>query len=155
MSSARPAAGAGAASSSFRPRYQLANVFAIIGVLFGMWLCFEASSGRSMPYPDLLDPLKALGLFLFRTEWMLRVVFWLAVIAHVWEATIAIKFALKVTSSSSGSAAAAASVSRPLFVLFWFVQTALLGYPSLMLIKEQRRQQLQATKGNSQGKKAE
>jgi len=132
----------------------MANPVLTVLILFGMWLCYEASSGRPLPYPSLLDPLKSVGLFLFRAEWMLRVVFWLAVVAHVWEAAIAAKFALKLTQSQAGGDVA---VSRTPFVLFWVVQTGMVGFPSLKLLKEQRREQLQASKTQQgqQGKKAQ
>lgn len=134
MSSKRSAG----ASASFQPRIQLANVPVSILIFFGMWLCYEASSGRPLPYPALLDPLKAAGLFVFRTEWLLRGVFWAAVVAHIYEGALAMKFAARVC---------APKVDVP-FILFWTIQTAAVGFPSLKLIKEQRRQQAQANKQN-------
>jgi hypothetical protein len=88
-----------------------------------------------MPFPAITEPLKAVGLFFFRAEWMIRIVFWIAVIAHVYEGFLGFKFARRVLEGSSG-------IKQTPFVLFWFIQTLLVGYPSLRLLKEQRREQL-------------
>lgn len=137
MSTARPTGSSGA----FQPRMQLANVPVSLLIFFGMWLCYEASSGRALPYPAVLDPLKSAGLFVFRSEWMLRGVFWTAVVAHIYEGALAMKFAARVC---------APKIDVP-FILFWTLQTAAVGFPSLKLIKEQRREQAQQAKKQDGG----
>jgi len=102
-------------------------------ILFGMWACHAASEGAPMPH-STLEPIRSLGLFLFRSEAVLRAVFWLAVLAHVYEGFLGLRFAWKVRPGAIG------------FAMFWLVQTLLVGYPSLRLIKEQRRVQAKAAR---------
>ena len=127
------------------PRYQLANIPISLAIFFGIWVCYVAGSSEydnesnPMPLAAITVPLQTVGLFFFRAKWMITFVFYLAIVAHIFEGAIALKFAIKVSSSST-------TVSKPLFVLFWFLQTFAVGFPSLKLIKEQRRIQLQQEK---------
>jgi len=129
------ATGSRSSSSATIGRIQFVHPLIYALILFGMWICYAASSGHPLPSP-WLQPLKDLGLFLFRTESILRGVFWLAFLAHVYEALLAARFASKIRNEL-------------MFIAFWTFQTALLGYPSLRIIKEQRRIQL---KQNNQNK---
>lgn len=131
------AAPAAAAAAPFRPRFQLANVPLSLLIFFGMWLCWVASSGVDpLPLSMVTAPLKSVGLFFFRAEWMIRVVFWMAVGAHVMESMFAARFAWRCGAGVGQIAA-------------WTIQTAMVGYPSLKLIKAQRREQLRAIKAQA------
>lgn len=112
-------------------RIEFANLPFSLLIFFGMWVCWEAGQGGPMPHP-LLEPFKTVGLYIFQKEWVLGYVFWLAVYAHLFEGALALRFAFKVRG-----------FDLP-FLLFWTLQTAAVGFPSLKLIKEQRRQQVKA-----------
>ena len=85
-----------------------------------------------MPYG--LQFIKEIGLVIFRSETALRFVFIAAVIAHLIEASMAYQYAVTVKPKDTA------------FIAFWIAQTAVLGYPSLRIIKEQSIQK-QAGKG--------
>lgn len=123
-----------ATAAPFRPRFQLANVPLSLLIFFGMWLCWVASSGVDpLPLAGITAPLKSLGLFFFRAEWMIRIVFWMAIAAHLLESMFAARFAWRCGCGAG-------------MLVAWTIQTALVGYPSLKLIKEQRREQLRLIK---------
>jgi len=135
-------------STSGFPRYQLANIPLSLAIFFGLWACWETSTGKAdaqLPLAPIMVPLRYVGLFFFRAEWMIRFVFWCAVAAHLFEASIAAKFAWKVSGGGQQQ------VDRLPFVLFWTIQSGAVGYPSLKLIKEQRRLQRKKDKAADGG----
>lgn len=117
-----------ARSSTPVVRIEFAPALSWFLVLFGMWLSYVCSmdDGAALPYPLLMDPLKALGLFLFRSESGLRAVFWVALLAHIVEGGFAVKWAQELAPKDTQ------------YIAFWFVQTALLGFPSLRIIMKQK-----------------
>lgn len=78
------------------------------------------------PYGPLKYVL-AVGLFFFRSQWGLHVLFVSSVIAHVAEALYAWNIAKRVDSANSKG---------------WFWQTLLVGYPSLRLLKRRQTKQV-------------
>ncbi len=68
----------------------------------------------------VLAPFNDLGLFLFRSQFGIQIVFLLAVLAHVGEAIYAVRVATEKECTNRKIA--------------WFIQTLLLGYPSLRLL---------------------
>jgi hypothetical protein len=115
-------------------RYEFPNVIEGALVLFGMYVCWCASCDGPMPHASL-EWLKSIGLFIFRSEWVLRLVFWLAVVLHGIEALISLYYSLAHQSIRGDHQTSLG------FVAFWFIQTFIFGYPSLRLIKEQSRVQ--------------
>lgn len=119
---------------------QFAHPLATIGIVFGIWFVWAASEGTPLPWPQLLDPIKSFGLIVFRSELVMRGVFWAAIAAHVYEGVLGGMFAWKVKAEAA-------------FVAFWTVQTFVVGFPSLKLIKAQRKAQVSAAAKAKDSKK--
>jgi hypothetical protein len=95
-------------------------------ILFGLFsLYLSAFYPSSMPSPfTVLQPIHSLAYFIFRSSLVLRVVFILAIVVHLAEATYALVLVSRHPTVSS--------VDR----VAWTVQTVLCGYPSLRLLKK-------------------
>jgi len=98
----------------------------IIAVLFGMYvtgvLAYTPTDAvHSLPLPSIMLPFRAIGLFIFRTQFVLKLVFWSAVIAHVGEGV----YAYSVCKSRSVS---------PSRTIAWVSLVTLVGYPFLSLL---------------------
>lgn len=87
----------------------------------------------TLPFAVYLQPLEALGLYIFRSKETLRTVFWLALAAHLLEACYA-----AFTAARMGCKMA--------WVLMWTCQTALLGFPSLRILLARRDETTSAKK---------
>lgn len=69
-----------------------------------------------------VEPVREVGLYLFGSQENLQMMFVGACLLHVMEGLLSIVYAVKEGYSY-------------LQILMWFIQTSLLGYPSLRLIK--------------------
>jgi hypothetical protein len=123
----------GAASSSSAPStigtIEFANPFISVTILFLMWLCYSSGTGAALPHVGL-EWMKSAALVAFRFEVVFTFIFWAALLAHVYEGALAYRFARKINSDDAA------------YVAFWTVQTSLVGFPSLTLLKRQRAQQV-------------
>jgi len=72
------------------------------------------------PISYLLKPIESFGLLVFQTHANIKIVFFLALIIHLCEAVYAANFALHIGCKKTW--------------LLWFVQTLIVGGPSLMLL---------------------
>lgn len=109
------------AKTVFLPRYRFASPLATFLVLFGLWVCFWSGEEASVPMPyAILEPIRSVGLTVFRSAANIRLVFLVAVVAHVAEAI----YAYTLVAADRDVA----------FKAFWVIQTFVVGYPSLGLL---------------------
>lgn len=106
----------------------------IVGAMAALW-CIAFLPNINDEEDTVCDPglgplvtgcciiLETTGLFIFRTRFMLQVVFYAAVAAHVLEALIALDICRRVGISHPGARVA------------WGFQTFMLGYPSLSMLQ--------------------
>mmetsp|Transcript_19228 Transcript_19228/g.30253 ORF Transcript_19228/g.30253 Transcript_19228/m.30253 type:complete len:131 (-) Transcript_19228:197-589(-) len=113
-------------SSSRQQTFRLAPFPISCVILFFMGICGFAGFG----IPDglsLLEPLvywfRNIGLLIFRSERNLQIVFLLANITHFFEALYAASLSMKANFPWQSTA-------------MWFVQTFMVGYPSIKLVKK-------------------
>lgn len=97
------------------------TIYAWFLVVGGMLSVFAAAY---LPDFGPVPLLRAIALFFFRSMWGIRVVFFLAVAAHIGEGIYAWKLAKKVDPANSRG---------------WFLQTFALGFPSLRLLLKRAR----------------
>ena len=103
--------------------FKLAHIVWWILCLGGMSATFIIANTDG-PVPSL-RPLEAIGLYIFGSIENLKILFNLAVLAHVIEAQIAVYICLVELRLQSWP--------------IWAIQTLLLGYPSLSLLLERKR----------------
>ena len=99
----------------------LGGIYACYCVSFqepDMWLAWGST------YSSVMGALMKLGLFLFRTKFMLRLVFYAAICAHVLEAAYAYRVATYLGCTNTRH--------------MWVLQTLLFGGPSLTILMARR-----------------
>ena len=93
------------------------------GMIILYYFAFFEYSNTTQSWKAILDPLRAISLAIFKSEYMLRVVWRCAITAHFCEAMYAVNVCIDIGCLKLGS---------------WFVQTLLLGYPSLRLLLKRK-----------------
>jgi hypothetical protein len=96
-----------------------------IGILAGMFLLFLCAFVPA-PFMGPLECVRSLAFFLFRTQNIMRIGFYMACLAHLVEGGYAWILARKVDPSNATG---------------WWLQTSVVGFPSLRLLLQKARHQ--------------
>lgn len=103
--------------------YRRPNIPISTAILIGLTLNYWAAYRQHMPHP-MLEPIKEFALKIFQSQGMIQCVFLAAIAAHIFETSIAYGELNKK------------GVTDSRVRMIWLIQTFLLGYPSLKLLKE-------------------
>jgi hypothetical protein len=125
---------------SYNNFFRFAGIFWYCIIIFGMTTLFifaflipplALQPGDRRTAYSVLQGINYYILIAFQSQFVLQVIFYLAVAAHVFEAFIALVLSLEMGCRST--------------YMYWTLQTLLLGYPSLrlLLIKRQCRSRVQ------------
>ncbi len=96
-----------------------------IGILAGIFLLFLCAFVPA-PFMGPLECVRSLAFFLFRTQNIMRIGFYMACLAHLVEGGYAWILARKVDPSNATG---------------WWLQTSVVGFPSLQLLLQKARRQ--------------
>jgi hypothetical protein len=110
------------AKSTFLPRYRFPNAAIGFAVLFGLWVCLWSGllkEDEPMPYA-ILEPIRSVGLAIFRSADNILMIFGVAMVVHLAEAI----YAYTLVAADRDAA----------FKAFWVIQTLIFGFPSLSLL---------------------